>query len=619
MCGIAGMASLRPVDDRELLVRMRDRVTHRGPDDAGVWWNPDGTVGLAQRRLSIIDLSAGGHQPKLDRDRKRALVFNGELYNFRELRRELEGRGHAFETSSDTEVVLAAYVEWGDDFLSRLIGMFALAICDDVRGEVLIARDRAGEKPLFYFHDGSTLLFASELKSLLEHPSVPRTLDPHAFESYLAYGYVPGGDCILAGCRKLPPAHAMRFELRSGVLRTWPYWTLPGLDAPVTDARLLEEELEGLLEDAVRRQLVADVPVGILLSGGVDSSLVTAMAARVQPGAVRTFTISFPGHGAFDEAPFARRVAEHFGTQHTELVAEPASVDLLPLLARQYDEPIADSSMVPTYLVSRLIREHATVALGGDGGDELFGGYGHYPALVSMGRVRDRIPSPLLPLIGAIASRAPVGLRGRGYALSLAGGAGGSIARVNSYFDSAARERLMTSPVTRNGHGPEAAKAALADPSRSMLQNAMRTDFLTYLPDDILVKVDRASMLTSLEVRAPWLDHRIIELAFRTVPDHLKVAGGEKKILPRRLAARLLPPDLDLRRKQGFSIPLHEWFRGPWGETMESILMDAGPQLFRRKAIEELIANQRRGMTNHHRIFALTIFELWRREYGISA
>ena len=359
MCGIVGIASNKPVAARDVLNRQCAVLHHRGPDDEGAWWSSDGQVGLAQRRLSIIDLSPAGHQPMRDASGGLCIVFNGEIYNFRDIRRELEARGHSFRSTSDTEVLLEAYREWGADCLGHLNGVFAFALYDLAARRLFLARDRVGEKPLFYRLEGHTLTFASELKALMADPAFPRRLDMESLDHYLAFGYVPGAMCLLQGVRKLPPAHALTFNVDSGQAQIRRYWQLPepAATADANPAELLGE-FERLLEDSVRRQLVADVPVGVLLSGGVDSSLVTAMAARVSSRPPKTFTISFPGHGAYDEAPYARLVANHFGTEHIELAAEPATVELLPMLARQYDEPIADSSMVPTFLVTRLVRRH---------------------------------------------------------------------------------------------------------------------------------------------------------------------------------------------------------------------------------------------------------------------
>jgi asparagine synthase (glutamine-hydrolysing) len=542
------------------------------------------------------------------------------------LRRELEGKGHRFRSSSDTEVILEAYRAWGLDCVDRLNGMFAFSLYDSSLRRVFFARDRAGEKPLFYRHENGRLVFASELKAIMADPSFGRELDPEAFNEYLAYGYVPREMCILKGVKKLPQGHAMTYDLDKDELRVWGYWRLPEPcftpeGAAGESEAELAEALEELLTDSVRLRLIADVPVGILLSGGMDSSLVTALAARVSSKPVRTYTISFPGHGRYDEGPHARLVAEHFGTEHTELVAEPATVALLPELARQYDEPMADSSMTPTYLISKLIRSHATVALGGDGGDELFGGYLHYNWLLREELLRRYVPAPLRALSGATAARLmPVGARGRNHLIGFAGEAPQSIAHVNLYFDAGARSKLLAPELRRaanlNG-APESEKSRLCAERATVIQRATAVDFMSYLVDDILVKVDRASMLASLEVRAPWLDHRIIEFAFGRTPDALRATRKELKILPRRLARRLLPPTFNLTRKQGFSLPLNAWFKGDWGSYIKSVLREADTRLFNRQSLQRLIATQERGGANMQRLFALTMFELWRRHYRI--
>lgn len=618
MCGICGVARISSQVESELVQSMAETLRHRGPDDQGVWRSPDGRVGLGHRRLSVIDLSPAGHQPMKDASGRLWISFNGEIYNFQELREELVGRGHAFHTATDTEVILEAYREWGVDAVKRLNGMFAFALYDLDREWLFLARDRAGEKPLFYRHRDGTFSFASELKALMADPTFPRVVDPAALNQYLAFGYVADSACIFRDAHKLPQGCAMTFDLRTDSTRVWPYWSLPQPmnGQPVAEEELLEE-MERLLLDSVRMRLVADVPVGIMLSGGVDSSLVTAMAARVSSKVVRTFNISFPGHGTFDESPFARMVAQYFGTDHIELAAEAATVDLLPELARQYDEPMADSSMVPTYLVSRLIRRDATVALGGDGGDELFGGYMHYEWVRRQDFVRRTIPAPLRRMAAAVGRLMPVGVRGRNYLVGTARDIDWSIAHANLYFDVETRQRLLSPSGLPIDDGPERRKSALAF-GDSAVQRSMAMDFRTYLVDDILVKVDRASMLTSLEVRAPLLDPRIIEFAFGRVPDHLRAWKGQRKVLLRKLARRVLPPEFDVTRKQGFSIPLHTWFRGDWGRYMRDILSEADPSLFDRKMIDSLIVGQERGLVNTHRLFALTIFELWRREYRPS-
>jgi len=622
MCGIAGIISQKNVQDPGMVISMRDALRHRGPDDAGLWQSPDRTTILGHQRLAIIDLSPTGHQPMQDESGNLTIVHNGEIYNFRELRDELSSSGHRFRTQSDTEVILEAYRCWGERCVERLTGMFSFAIYDAERDILFAARDRAGEKPLFYWHNENTLVFVSELKALMKHPDFQRHLDLEAMNFYLAYGYVPRDMCILQGVRKLPQGHTLLYERKKNRLTTQAYWSLP---APQSSQRYdrneLVHELKGLLTDAVRRQLVADVPVGILLSGGVDSSLITAIAARVSEKPVKTFTISFPDYSSYDEAPFAQIVADHFGTEHTVLPAEAASVDLLPELARQYDEPLADSSMIPTFLVSRLVRQHATVAIGGDGGDELFAGYFHYSWLLYQEMARKYIPAWTRALVSrSVEAYMPVGFRGRSYLLGLEGRLQDSFPFINQFFDRRTRHSLFPpfSGISHDSIGfAERFKAELNVPGKTLVQKATALDFMTYLADDILLKVDRASMLTSLEVRAPFLDHSIIDFAYSKVPDALRIIGKDRKILSRLLAHQLLPENLDLKRKQGFAIPIDKWFKGEWGTFIKSVLL-SNDSWFDRAMVTKLISSQERGLANTQRLFALTMFELWRRNYNIS-
>jgi asparagine synthase (glutamine-hydrolysing) len=596
---------------------MRDTMTHRGPDDLGIWYSVDGIVGLAQRRLSIIDLSVRARQPMTDTANRVHLSFNGEIYNFQELRRELESRGHAFHTASDTEVILAAYREWAVDFVTHLEGMFALSIYDEMTRVLYLARDRAGEKPLFVWRTPNRLVFASELKALFALPELPRRLDLQALEHYLAFGYVPRDLCIIDGISKLLPGHVLRYDVDTGRSCVWPYWELPEYDETNSSRRAedLADELHDLLRRAVSRQMIADVPIGILLSGGLDSSVVTAMAASVV-SKVRTFTITFPGHGSYDEAPYARMVARHFGTEHTELAAEEATISLLPELARQYDEPLGDSSAIPTYLVSKLVRKHAKVALGGDGGDELFGGYPQYVWVRRIDLLQRVVPRPLRRLFSGVSRLLPVGTRGRNYFVAVGMDSTAALTRTALFFDDDWRSQLLAR--RSRSSSPEELRLKLAVGGRSLLQAMQRIDFRAYMVDDILVKVDRASMLASLEIRAPFLDPSVIEFAFRCVPDSLKVDLRQRKILLRHLASRILPTELDLKRKQGFSIPLDAWLAGAWGTTMRSILDEADRDIFDRSAIARMFHGQSRIGNHSQRIYALTIFELWRREYRVT-
>jgi len=598
---------------------MRDALAHRGPDDAGAWASPDGRVALVHRRLAILDLSPAGHQPMADAAGRCVVVFNGEIYNHPDVRRDLEARGHRFRSRSDTEVLLEAYREWGLDCLDRLDGMFAFALWDSEKRRLFCARDRAGEKPFFYRHDPGAFRFASELKALLADPAAPRRLDRDALEHYLAYGYVPGAMCMLQGYRKLPPAHRLVYEPDADRLEVSRYWDLPPPPDPgaVADPDALAEELESLLVDSVRRQLVADVPVGLLLSGGVDSGLVAASVAKAAGGRVRAYTIGFPGHGRFDEAPRARRVAERLGLEHEVLDAGPATADLLPALARQYDEPIADSSMIPTFLVSKRVRERCTVALGGDGGDELFGGYTSHTRVLALDRWGALLGGAVRALAATAAAALPAGAWGRAGLLQIAQPAGRRHAAF-WYFDPTLRRRLMPDGPPPGAASPEDARVAAGAGAATPLQAAQRSDFRTYLPDDILAKVDRASMLCSLEVRAPWLDRRIVEFAFGRVPDALKAAGADRKILPRRLAGRVLPPDPDPGRKQGFSFPLDRMMEDVWGKAISGALMDAAGSPFDRRAVEGLLGATRRGRRLANALFPLALFELWRAAYRVA-
>lgn len=619
MCGIVGIVSNTPQAQRAWLAIGRDAMTHRGPDDAGEWWSADGRVGLAQRRLAIIDLSPAGHQPMHDASGALSIVFNGEIYNFADLRDELIAKGHGFRSHSDTEVILAAYREWGTECLARFNGMFAFALFDARQQTVFLARDRAGEKPLFYHQANGVLRFASELKALLADPALPRRIDPTALDCYLAMGYVPGERCMLQGFNKLPPAHALLFDLQTGQAKIWRYWQLPDLEAassrPIDEAALLDE-LEALLEDAVRRQMVADVPVGVLLSGGVDSSLITAMAVR-SSSRVQTFTIGFPGHGKLDETEHARLIARHFGTRHTELMAEDATADLLPRLARQFDEPMVDSSMIPTFLVSQLVRQHCTVALGGDGGDELFGGYHHYSRLLWRQKKLRPIPRPLRIGIALAAEKLlPVGVKGRNWLQGLGAGLDKGLPLIASCFDATTRGRLLAAQSGWHAQAEDVLRSR-APVHTDLLQRATRMDFAN-LAENILVKVDRASMLNSLELRAPFLDYRLIEFAFGKVPSHLKATAQDKKILLKRLTARVLPPGFDRQRKQGFSIPLGEWLKGGAFRALFNEVLRDPECSFDAGTVDSLLRGQDRGRSNGERLFALVLFELWRREYGIT-
>jgi asparagine synthase (glutamine-hydrolysing) len=607
--------------DRDLIARQSDALAHRGPDDRGLWMDPTGRVALANRRLAIIDLSSAGHMPMGDESGRVWITFNGEIYNFAQLRTELERRGHIFCSRTDTEVVLTAYLQWGTSCLERLNGMFAFAIFDGREGGLLfLARDRAGEKPLYYAQTSDGFSFASELTSLMADPALPRRLDLDALNSYLTYGYIGGEMCILRDVRKLPAANAATLDLSSREFKVWRYWALPDSGAPESgDINELTARFDALLCGSVRNRLVADVPVGILLSGGIDSSLVTAAAARVARK-LQTFTITFPGYGHFDEGPYARRIAAHFGAEHTELSASEIRPELVEQLATHLDEPHADTSLLPTYIVAELTHQHVPVALSGDGGDELFGGYDDFRRKLRLIELQRDIPQPVRHCLRYAAIHMPVGLKGRNYLASLSSSKA-MCAAWASVFDPAARTRVLAPAVCHelDSHitAPEEWHEILMGAAGSALEQLSRLYFQTYL-EGILTKVDRASMAVSLEVRSPLLDRNLVEFTYRDVPSRFKLADREKKILPRHLAKRLLPAGLDLDRKHGFSPPMHQWMRDAWQPFVREVLSGVDEKLFNRRHVKWLVDSQTRGYSNSTRIFALLMFELWRRQHNVS-
>ena len=621
MCGIAGIANFPEERSRAALRRMRETLLHRGPDDQGEDWLDGDRVGLGHQRLSIIDLSPAGRQPMRDGDRL-ALTYNGEIYNYGPLRDELSSKGHGFRTRTDSEVILRAFKEWGTDCVKHFDGMFAIAIYDRDSQSIFFARDRAGEKPLYYWHDGCKLLFASEIKALLASKEVDATCDIDAFVHYLTYGYAPSDGCMLHGIKKLPPGQALLFDLQSGQRQQWCYWKLPAernrRARPVED---YADRLQAILWKSVKERLAADVPVGILLSGGLDSSLITSAAAAAGVGRIKTFTVSFPGGGRCDERDHARLIAQHFDTDHSELSAQPADFQLLDQMARQFDEPVGDPSVIPTFLVAKEIKRDATVALGGDGGDELFGGYEYYSYLHYQSVIRRWLPNPIRELVANSAARwLPTGATARNQLIALQGSLADAIAASNVYFDAISRQRLLSLRHKNSSklvHSAQERRRSAYDPCLSSLQNATRLDFGGYMSEDILVKVDRASMLTSLEVRSPFLARDVIEFAYGDLPDQMRVDGRKKKVILSHIAQRTFPQNFDYQRKQGFSMP-ETWLSGKSADYVEEVLRGIDRRFLNPIAISNIITHQRKGASNMKRIFALCMFELWRREYNVA-
>jgi len=562
MCGIAGIASSKGAPDLDAVRRMSATLVHRGPDDEGLFHR--GPVALAARRLSIIDL-AHGHQPIANEDGSVVVVQNGEIYNYRELKRELEGAGHRFATDCDTEVLVHLYEQHGEGFVERLRGMFAIALWDDRERRLLLARDRFGIKPLYYRHVDGTLSFASELKAMLEQPGFSREIDPRAMSAYLAFNSIPAPLTIFAEARKLPPGFVLTW--RDGEITQRPY-ARPG---PVPADRVRTEpagelagELRGVLRDSIRAHLVADVPVGVLLSGGVDSGGITALAAAESGKSVKTFSIGFEEAG-FDELSRARLVAERYGTDHHELILRPDAVELLPKLVDSFDEPFGDSSALPTYLVSELAAGGVKVALSGEGGDELFGGYYTYVADQLAPRA-GRLAALAAPLIEKLPSRTDrVGFDYKAKRFARAAANPDPLMRHLGWkeiFSAERRRQLLGEGASRwdpyELYRVRYAETAGAEP----LARLQDVDLGIYLVDDLLVKTDRLSMAHSLELRVPFLDPRVADFAL-ALPTHLKVRGFAKKRLLRRALAPLLPKEILNGRKQGFSIPIAAWLRGP--------------------------------------------------------
>jgi len=615
MCGICGVAGGDPAGGRELVGRMCSALAHRGPDDEGSV-HLDG-VTLGMRRLSIIDLE-GGHQPMPNEDSTVWAIQNGEIYNHLELRELLVAAGHSFNTQSDTEVLVHGYEEWGEAMVDRLNGMFAFAVLDRRRGVVLLARDRMGIKPLHYAIDGKRLVFASELKALLRDPALRREIDPVALDQYLAYEFVPSPRSIVLGIDKLQPAHILTWSVRDGTHRIRRYWS-PELG--VADGhRSLDEESERLrevLRESVRKELISDVPLGVFLSGGIDSSAVAAMMTQLG-GDVKSFSVGFADR-SFDESRYARQVAHHLGTEHRELTLEPDMLlGLIPKLPSLLDEPMGDASIIPTYLLSEFTRRHVKVALGGDGGDELFAGYPTLQAhrlaayyLRAPRVLREGVVEPLVRRLPVSRGNLSFDFRAKRFV----GGARYPVAerhqRWMGSFNAQERAVLLAREVP---HEVEDGEAAYADP----LNQVLALDMRLYLENDILVKLDRASMMASLEGRVPLLNNDFVEYATH-LPLNMKLRGLRSKFLLKRALRGLLPEAILNRPKKGFGIPVAHWFRGPLKEQLLSVL---SPERIARKgffdpaAVAALIGDHLDGRRdNRKQLWTLFAFELWHDGY----
>jgi asparagine synthase (glutamine-hydrolysing) len=613
MCGIIGAVSAGggTLPGFEVGEAMNAAIVHRGPDDGGLYRDEHALLGM--RRLAIIDL-AGGHQPMATEDGRWQLVFNGEVYNYRSLREELRTRGHSFRTESDSEVVLRAIAEWGEAAFARLHGMFAIAAWDTQTRRLLLARDRLGKKPLFLWRHGDLLGFASELKSLLALPGFTREVDTGVLPAYFAFGYVPTPRAIFKGVEKLPPGSYAVYA--NGELRVQRYWQLDFAPTFSGSEDAAEEQLAGLLDNAVAERLVADVPFGAFLSGGIDSSVVVALMARHMSNPVKTFSIGFD-EPRYSELSDARRVAEHIGSEHHELVVRPDASALIERLVWHLDEPFADSSALPTYLVSELAGRHVKMVLSGDGGDEAFAGYDRYLRFAK------------LEQLGAL--RAPAGLALGAAGMLLPGLKGFRLRRIgqrlrqrfpDSYLSGVAlsRPEQMIALLGEAGREGYAGLHPLFDPkdSRARIDQVVDADIRSYLLDDILVKLDRMSMAASIEGRAPLLDHRVVEFAVR-LPLSMRIRDGRGKHLLRKVARRWLPSAVMDKPKQGFAIPLPDWFRGRLGEMASDVF---AARAFRERGwvapteAQRLLAAHRGGGEDQSEpLWQLLCLELWARRF----
>lgn len=627
MCGIAGWANLdanKPpmFGDEMLLQGMCDSIWHRGPDSEGLWLGTG--VSLGMRRLAIIDLKTG-EQPVWNEDRTVVAVMNGELYNFRELRKELETRGHKFIGQSDTEILPHLYEEFGEAFLDVLNGMFAIALWDAKLNKLILARDRFGEKPLYYGIFDNKLIFGSEPKALLSHPSISPRINLEALRQYLSFDYVPAPYSIYEGISKLPAGH--RLVLENGKVKTIRYWSLT-FKKPDHQPKIKEatEHLSELLSDSTRMRMISDVPLGILLSGGVDSSAVAAYAVKHSSSKIKTFSIGFE-EDSFDESKYAREVANHLGTEHfEEKLSVETAVDLIKDVGKWLDEPMSDASILPTLLLSKFVRKHVTVALGGDGGDEIFAGYPMYYGL-KMAKVYGAIPKFLRSgMIEPLVKGLPVSNKNLSFdykAKRFVNAANfDTVTRHHAWFGSFTQEEqlnLLTESVKyvtkKNGDIYADAKRLLQNcDSLSELEQMQFLDMNFYLAEDILTKVDRASMAVSLEVRAPFLDHRVAEYA-ASLPPEFKLKGNVGKFILKKAVQNMLPKTVTKRAKKGFGIPIADWLKGRLNFMLHELLAPdrlIRQDLFDYEQVAKLIREHEQGIASHHKqLWTLLVFQLW--------
>jgi len=640
MCGIAGQfdsLSSSSQEELEVLARhMGGTLGHRGPDDQGIWVDVNNGVALCHQRLSIVDLSANGHQPMVSHDSRYQIVYNGEIFNAKELRQQLEEEGCSFIGYSDTEVLLEGCVAWGvERAVKKLIGMFAFAIWDKKQQQLSLVRDRLGVKPLYWGYFGSLIMFGSELKSLRAHTGWQPEIDTAALASYVQYGYIPAPMTIYKNIFKLEPGTILQFST-GGIPEISTYWSLSdvAISGQKNQCSLTGNEasleLETLLSDAVKRRMISDVPLGAFLSGGIDSSVVTTLMQKNSMKTVRTFSIGFQESG-YNEAPYASVVAKYLGTDHTEIYVTPSEArDVIPELPGIYDEPFADASQIPTYLLSKLTREHVTVALSGDGGDELFAGYNRHIQSVKISEVQQKFPSWVLDLASKVIKSFSPNVLDKMFKLSQTPQMGEKLHKVASLIN--ANPENFYSILVSNWNADEvlirkqmkANKATAFDSDYSKILKSRSAcmqlqDGLSYLPDDVLTKVDRASMAASLEVRVPMLDHRVVEFAWG-LSDGLKIKNGQGKWVLKELLYKHVPQKMFDRPKAGFAIPIGEWLRGPLKEWAEELI---NPERLAREGFfnpdivwDSWKKHQSGKQNNQYRLWIILMFQSWYEVWG---
>lgn len=625
MCGIAGfLGRYDSAPSEDILARMGDSIFHRGPDAGGIYCDDD--IALCHRRLSIIDLSAAGNQPMKSLDGRYLIVYNGEVYNFRELRAQLEKQGLTFATKTDTEVILTLYQQEGVDCLQRLNGMYAFAIWDLQERSLFLARDRLGKKPLYYYDYNGRFVFASEIKAILCAPDIDKGIRLDAIKDYFTYQYIPDPKSIFNHIHKLPPGHWMMVD-ESGV-RQQQYWDVSFSEVSEKSQLQLQEELYRLLEDAVRKRMVSDVPLGAFLSGGIDSSLIVGMMANNSSDAITTCSIGFDSE-KFDEVHFAKKVARQFSTDHHEFTVKENVEDNLLKIAAYFDEPFSDPSFVPTYFVSQLARQQVTVALAGDGGDENFAGYSKYAVDQVENRIRQMVPaivrSAFLPPLARALSYSSNTAARKGSSLL------GTLSKTpergffvsNSFFNERLWKELIIDDLKRVSADYDAAEVTIkhyqSAETDDHLSRILYVDLKTYLPGDILVKVDRMSMANSLETRAPILDYRVVEFA-ASIPSNLKLREKEKKYILKKALSDLLPEEILYRKKMGFSVPLQHWLQHEIHAIASKYLFSAGSgisQFFDIRGVQRIWDEHQSGKWNHcAELWSLLMFELWWQNYA---